>query len=89
MLTKEPHPACERVRKLRERLGLQQTEMAELGGIARTHLANVERGENHATGAKMRDALAKASGVSLDTMRDYLEGSISLEQLMRRRRKAA
>jgi len=57
-----------RLHRLRERAGLTQAELSERSGVARSIIANLERGarSNMTLGNAMR--LADALGVSLDLL---------------------
>ena len=57
-----------RVRLAREHAGLQQAELAELTGLSRTAIANIERGSANARRSSIT-LIAFATGVS----RDWLE----------------
>lgn len=71
-----------RVKALRSALDISQTEFARRCGIDREELSKIERGENKASSARIRAALAKAANVSSDRLGSYLDESISLAQLL-------
>ena len=72
-----------RARELRVALSLSQEAFAERAGIDRGEVSKVERGENKVTSARMRDAFARAAGVTPDRLGDYLSGRLSLADLLR------
>ena len=55
----KPDKAARRIRKLREREGLSQSELARKLRRSRSHVANLENGHRRATRAHV-DAVAKA-----------------------------
>jgi transcriptional regulator with XRE-family HTH domain len=57
-----------RLRRFRERVGLSQDALADRAGVARTIIANLERG--HRSGITLSNALrlADALGISVDQL---------------------
>lgn len=78
---------AERVRELREALGLTQQDVADRSGgrLNQGTLAKVEGGLNKGTGASTRGGLASAFGVTLDSLEAYLAGTLGLDVLLARR----
>lgn len=74
--------AAKLVIDLREHLGLTQEAFAQRAGVERTRIAKIENGANKATSGDVREALARAAGVSLEAMVGYLKGRITLENLL-------
>jgi transcriptional regulator with XRE-family HTH domain len=67
-LTTDPRSAFGRaVRRLREKKGLSQEKLADLAGIHRTYIGDVERGTRNIALINM-DRIAKALGVSLSRL---------------------
>lgn len=76
----------ERFRALREALGLTQEAAAEKSGrIDRNYLNRIENGHNRGASDLVRGALATAYGVSRDDLAEYVEGRLSLKELLTRR----
>jgi transcriptional regulator with XRE-family HTH domain len=76
----------DRVRALRDALGLTQEKVAELSReLLRTEVVKIEKGQNQATSHRIREALSRAFGVRLDDMSAYLDARIDLDELLRRR----
>lgn len=57
----------ERVRTLRNALGLSQEKLAEKAGVHRTYIGMIERGEKNITLSNI-EKIASALGVSVDTL---------------------
>ncbi|HLZ80458.1 MAG TPA: helix-turn-helix transcriptional regulator [Ktedonobacteraceae bacterium] len=59
------------IRKRRNELGLSQEELADLAGLHRTYIGDVERGKRNVSLVNI-DKLAKTLGISIWTLfRDY------------------
>ena len=54
-----------RVKDIREKKGMSQTELSEKAGITRTTIWKLETGENEVTTSKTLLAIAEALGVSV------------------------
>jgi transcriptional regulator with XRE-family HTH domain len=65
----------ERIREVRQRKGLSQSELARLSGVARSLITNVEAGRRTLSLANARD-VARALGVSVD----YLIGTFEPDE---------
>lgn len=76
---------AERIRALRDELGLTQEKVAAAGGLSRTEVVKLEGGQNQAKSERMRSALTKAFGVNRDDLAAYLDGELDLQTVMRRR----
>lgn len=74
-----------RVLALREAIELSQREMARRGGLEREHLSMIENGANRASSARVRRALATAASVPVDALDEYIEGRLSLRDLLLKR----
>jgi transcriptional regulator with XRE-family HTH domain len=77
---------------LRNALGLTQDQLAARGDSEAHRLdyrdvLNIEKNRNRATSGRLREALAMAVEVDVPTIRDYLEGQITLEQLLEERKR--
>ena len=74
-----------RVRALRGVAGLSQGELEKrsAGRITREDVSKIEAGQNQATSFKTRDGLAAGLGIDLRALAEYLDGSLSLETLVR------
>lgn len=75
------------IRSLRERRGWSQTDLAErtnLPSFRRAYVAKIELGLNQLSTMEMREALARAFGLSLEELNAYLDGRLSLEEVARR-----
>lgn len=59
-----------RVRLLRARRGLSQTQLAAKAGISRNHLWRIEKGDRPKVGADVLARIASALGVSLSDLLD-------------------
>lgn len=81
MSTEEPG---ERVRALRIARGMTQKQFAALGGLRRTEISRVETGANKASSHATRSALARAFGLSIEDTDALLDGSLSVDEAMRR-----
>lgn len=74
-----------RIRALREALELTQEKVAAAGDLLRTEVVKLEGGQNQARSDRIRAALTRAFGVDRDALGAYLDGSIDLAELLRRR----
>lgn len=75
----------DRVRAIREALGLTQEELAERTlRLERVEVQKIESGKNKATTDRVRAGLATAFGVTRDTVALYLDEAISFDEMMRR-----
>ena len=69
----DPIPAFGRtVRRLRQSRGLSQEKLAELAGIHRTYIGDVERGQRNIALVNMT-RIAKALGISLSRLISGME----------------
>lgn len=94
------HSACsnrhtvnvaDRVKRLRAALDLTQQQVADRSRdqINQGTLAKVEGGVNKLTGAKAREGLALAFGVSVDDLGAYLAGDLDIPAILARRHGSA
>ncbi len=75
----------DRVKAMREELGLTQEQLAAEGRLRRDQICHIERGDNQASSNAVRAGLARAFGLSRDDTDEYLEGRITLKIALRRR----
>jgi transcriptional regulator with XRE-family HTH domain len=75
---KPPGLAGERVRALREALGLTQQKLADGGGLSRDDVSRIETGRNKARSSRVRKGLATGFGLSLEAMFAFVEGELSV-----------
>jgi transcriptional regulator with XRE-family HTH domain len=75
----------ERVRALRKRVDLTQAQVAERAGLDRVEVSQIEGGKNSCGSWRVRAGLARAFGVRVDTVADYLDGAIGLQDVLDRR----
>ncbi len=75
------------IRALRKAHNLTQEKVAELSGLRRVEISNLENasGRNQAKTDRIRGGLARAFGLTRDDLALYLEGQITLETLMHRK----
>lgn len=79
----------ERVKELREALDLTQEELGKRSELGRIEINRLESGANKGGMAQLQKRLAVAAGVSLDDMNAYLEGGMTLDAIMSRRRRGS
>ena len=77
------------MRALRVHLGLHQETLANLIGVHRTIITHIEADKNKLTLAKQRRDIARALGLSYESLDRYLEGELSLKDLVANRPQAA
>lgn len=77
---------AEKARAIREALGCTQEAIAERGGLERAEVNKVETGRNEATTWRIRRGLARAYGVTVETLSDCFDGILSVEELVRQAR---
>ena len=71
-----------KIRALRTRLGLTQEGVAERGGgIDRTEVVAVETGRNKATTVRIRGALARGLGLSIEQLGAFLSGDLGIDEV--------
>jgi len=75
---------ADRVRRLRERSGLTQAQVAERAGLERVEVNQIERGKNSCGSWRVRAGLATAFSVRVSTMAEYLDGEIDLAEVSAR-----
>lgn len=68
----------QRMRELRDWLGVSQEALAERMGQFRQQIIRAESGEGKFKSAKLRQDYADAAGVDLDTMNRFIDGKIDL-----------
>lgn len=77
----------DKVRRLRQACGLTQDEVAARSGdLERFEVTKVETGKNKLQSDALRAKLAKAFGLTRDDFASYLDGTLSLEELLCRAR---
>lgn len=78
---------AKRIKSLRTRLTMSHDDVAlgSGGRIDRTMMSKLESGRNKASTARVREGLALATGVRPDRMSDYLDGKLSLEEVLAKR----
>jgi len=76
---------AEKLRALRKQAALTQAAVAARAGLQRPDIAALESGRLKCTLASTRRKLASAYGVSIDAFDGYLEGRLSLDDLVERR----
>jgi transcriptional regulator with XRE-family HTH domain len=75
---------AQRVRELRDALGLTQEELAGLCGLLRTDIVLIETVRNKMGSFDKRKKLAKGFGLSLDWFDAYLDGQLALADALAR-----
>jgi transcriptional regulator with XRE-family HTH domain len=75
----------ELLKALRKEALLTQAQLAERTGIQRGEISKLENGPLKCTLASTRRRLAKGYGVPLELFDDYLEGRVTLEELIEAR----
>lgn len=75
-------PSAKLVRALRAELGVSQSRLAEMGGLQRIDVANLEGGRNKATSDHIRDGLAVAFKLTREELARALAGELSPEDAM-------
>jgi transcriptional regulator with XRE-family HTH domain len=77
----------ERVRALRERLGMSINAFADAtgGDIHRTNMSHLENGHSALTTMQVFRGLARASGVPTDVMEAYVDGDLPLTEVIQLR----
>jgi transcriptional regulator with XRE-family HTH domain len=68
-----------RARRARE---WSQGKLGQLSGLDRLHVLAIEKGKNQARTVDVRASLAKAFGVSVETMSGYLDGDLPLASVL-------
>lgn len=76
---------AERVRALRERVGISQGELARRSGLKRVEVNQIENGANQAGSWNIRAGLARGVGVDVVTLAAYIDGEIGLGNVFERR----
>jgi DNA-binding XRE family transcriptional regulator len=79
--------AC-RLRALRDALDLAQWELAEKAGLTRTAYAALETGVNQCSSYRMRKLVSRGLGLTVEDGTAYLEGRLSVEEALARRKPA-
>lgn len=78
----------ERLKELRTAMGLSQADFGEMMEIDRVYLSHIERGAKPMNGRiETWERLAKGVGVSIERLREYFDGSIKAETLLKGRAK--
>lgn len=77
-----------RIRALREHFELTQEQAAEKGGFKRELMSKFESGKNSATTYETQRALARSFELRPEHVAEYLDGELSLEELIDRRNHA-
>jgi transcriptional regulator with XRE-family HTH domain len=80
--TVTPQTTADRVRGLRRALAVTQERLAEMCGLERVEVVQLEAGKNKATSYATRAALARGTDVPIDAMAAYLDGEIALPSLL-------
>lgn len=75
---------AERVRSLRWALGLTQKKLALGGGLAPDEIARIETGRNKAKSGRIRQALARGFGLTLEDAFALIEGRLSVDMAAKR-----
>lgn len=74
----------DRVRELRERLGLSQAQLAaRTGELDQSYITKIEAGRNKVSTVKLREALARGFWLKPDVFSDYIEGRKTLDEVAR------
>lgn len=72
----------DRVKALREKLGLSQVKLAELAGFSSQSLVGkIETGANRASSYETRAGLARGFGLPFEMLVGYLEGDFPLDEV--------
>jgi len=79
------HPVADRVRALRVHLGLSQTDVARAGGTDVDNIKKVEAGRNQVSSLDRAESLARGFGLTVNDLRAYLDGDLTVEQTVERR----
>lgn len=81
---------ADRIKALREKLGLVQEDLVERtgGDLDRTEVSKIEKGKNKLTTYRMRDLLARGLGLSMEDLIAYISGTLSIEEAALRSRPA-
>lgn len=77
---------ADRVRALREALGLRPYQVAQRGGYSRgnaAYISKIERGDNNVSTIDARRKLARGFGLSVAQLEAYLEGRVPLAATVR------
>ena len=72
----------ERLRALRQAIGVTQARLGELCGLTRVEVVQLETGKNKGTSYATRAALAKGVDVPVDAIAAYLDGDVGLADLL-------
>lgn len=73
-----------RLRALREACGMTQENVAAAIGVVRPHMTRIEDGTAKLGYDRVRE-FAAIFGLTVSALAEYLEGSATIEQTMRRR----
>lgn len=76
---------AERVRALRERVGISQGELARRSGLKRVEVNQIENGANQAGSWNIRAGLARGIGVDVVALAAYIDGEIGLGDVFEKR----
>ena len=57
-----------KIKKIREQLGMSQTQLSEISGISRATIWALETGINKTTTTKTLEKIANAMGVTIDCL---------------------
>lgn len=77
-------PSARAVRALRADAGLTQKALADRAGVDRIEIIGLEKGRNKGKSARMRDALARAFGLTHEDMTATLTGELAIAEAIRR-----
>jgi transcriptional regulator with XRE-family HTH domain len=82
----EKQARAERMRELRKAAGFASQEaLADAAGIERIEVNRVETGKNVLTSADLRASFARALDLDVADLTDYLDGTLSLTEVLVRR----
>ena len=73
---------ADRLRSLRQALGITQEALSELCGMTRVEIVQLETGKNKGSSYATRSALAKGVDVPVDALAAFLDGEIQLSALL-------
>ena len=75
--------SAERFVALRKALGLTQEELVrDADSTQRNAISKIENGTNQLTGAKLLRVCARAVGLSMEQLQDYIEGAVELAETL-------
>lgn len=80
--TEGPGNPAERIRALRQAIGVTQERFAEMGALSRIEMVQLETGKNKASSYATRDALARGADVPVEALAAYLDQEINLHALL-------